>query len=267
MAVLEGGNLGGRVALIVGAGAVRGIGFATAEAAAAAGATVAVADLPNSGIETVLRELTSGSGHTAHTVDVTDVRSVSRLVDEVVARHGRIDILVNAAAILQVRPFLEMEVESWEHTFAVNTRGQFLVSQAVAKQMVKQGAGGRIVLVASNVGRIPRINNSSYAASKAAVIHLVRAMALELAKYNITVNALCPGSTATSMLIDNQASGDPVRLEGIIRGSLEQWRTGIPLGRLAEPEDQAAAAIFLLTEGARHITGQAICVDGGQTLF
>jgi NAD(P)-dependent dehydrogenase (short-subunit alcohol dehydrogenase family) len=92
-------------------------------------------------------------------------------------------------------------------------------------------------------------------------------MALELARYGITVNAVCPGSTATKMLVDVQAKSNPNLLDGIIHGSIEQWRTGIPLGKLAEPEDQAAMAVFLASEGGRHITGQAINIDGGQTLF
>ena len=133
--------------------------------------------------------------------------------------------------------------------------------------MVKQGTGGRIIAVSSNVGRIPRLNNAAYATSKAGVIHLVRAMALELAQYKITVNSLCPGSTASPMLNETQAKGDPDLLDGIIKGSIEQWRTGIPLGRLADPADQAAMAVYLASEAGRHITGQAICVDGGQTLF
>ena len=265
MAVLNGCDLNGRVALIT--GAAGGIGQATVEAFIQSGATVAAADLtaPDS------VSVDSGDGRearlTIHQVDVSEPESVEQLVAAVVAAHGRIDAFINAAAILDVQPFLELTLDSWERTFAVNTRGAFLAGQAVAGQMVRQGEGGRIVEIASNIARIPRLNNAAYCASKAAVVHLVRCMALELAQYDITVNALCPGSTATPMLVDVQAKGDRSRLDGIIRGSLEQWRTGIPLGRLAEPEDQAAMAVFLATESARHITGQVLCVDGGQTLF
>jgi 2,3-dihydro-2,3-dihydroxybenzoate dehydrogenase len=260
-------DLTGKIALVVGGGSAGGIGFATAEAFAAAGAFVALADLPKVDTGGTLVRLGNNRGHTAHAVDVGDSGSVKRLLQEVIDRHRRVDILVNAAGILIVEPFLDIDPDSWERTFAVNTRGQFLVGQAVARRMVEQGGGGRIIMIASNVGRIPRINNAAYAASKAAVIHLARAMALELGRHDITVNALCPGSTATTMLIDNQAAGDPERLEGIIKGSITQWRTGIPLGRLAEPEDQAACCLYLASALGRHVTGQAICVDGGQTLF
>lgn len=260
-------DLDGKIALVVGGGSPGGIGFATAEAFAAAGATVALADLPDTDVARVMEGLGTDNSHTAHHVDVTSPELVAKLIEEVSAQHRGIDILVNAAAILIVQPFLEIDVGSWERTFAVNSHGQFLVAQAAARQMVVQGKGGRIIMIASNVGRIPRINNAAYAASKAAVIHLARAMAMELGPYDITVNAVCPGSTATTMLIDNQAAGDPERLEGIIRGSVEQWRTGIPLGRLAEPEDQAACCLYLASSAGRHVTGQLICVDGGQTLF
>ena len=267
MAALSGSDLRGKVALVVGGGTTGGIGFATAEAFAAGDAAVALADLPSVPTATTLTKLSPQGRHSAHSVDVADAASVENLAKEVSERHGRIDVLVNAAATLIVQPFLEIDLASWERTFAINTRGQFLVAQAVARRMVAQGGGGRIVLIASNVGLTPRINNASYAASKAGVIHLVRAMALELGKHDITVNALCPGSTATTMLIDNQTGGDPRRLDGIIKGSIEQWRTGIPLGRLAEPEDQAACCAYLASPAGRHVTGQAICVDGGQTLF
>jgi NAD(P)-dependent dehydrogenase (short-subunit alcohol dehydrogenase family) len=265
MASLNGCDLHDRVALVI--GAAGGIGQACLEAFAQAGAGVAAADLPGSTIEMAVITAANPDRHTTYEVDVSNPASVERLVADVVGAHGRIDAFVNAAAILDVQPFLELTLDSWERTFAVNTRGAFIAGQAVARQMIRQREGGRIIEIASNIARIPRMNNASYCSSKAAVVHLVRCMALELAQYNITVNALCPGSTATPMLVDVQAKGDRSRLEGIIQGSLEQWRTGIPLGRLAEPEDQAAMAVFLASESARHITGQVLCVDGGQTLF
>ena len=268
-AVLDACNLDERVALIT--GAAGGIGQATARALAAAGATVALSDQLSASItiDGFFPTPTNGQGGqvSLHEADVSDQAAVERLVREVVETHGRVDVLAHVAGMLDARPFLDIPLESWEQTFAVNARGSFLVGQAVARRMVERGRGGRIIMVASNVARMPRLNNAAYAASKAAVVHLVRCMALELAPHNITVNALCPGSTATSMLIDVQAQGDPQRLEGIIHGSIEQWRTGIPLGRLAEPEDQAAMIAFLASDAARHITGQALCVDGGQTLF
>ena len=138
------------------------------------------------------------------------------------------------------------------------------LAQACARHFVSRCVAGRIVLFASIVGgSIVRLNNTAYSASKAAVIQAARCMALELAPHSITVNTISPGSTETEMLVSVQARGD---LESIIRGNAAEWRLGIPLGRLAAPADQAALALFLAGDGARHITGQDLAVDGGQTI-
>lgn len=261
----QGLSLPGRTVLVVGAGSARGIGFACASAAAAAGAKVALADLPGSSVGELAARL-AGGPHSHHALDATDPAAVAALVCDIQRLHGRIDAAILAQGILRNQPFLEIGVDAWDATFSVNTRSVFLVGQAVARSMAGQ-RHGRIVLVASNSGRTPRLDTAAYGASKAAVIHLARCMSLELVRFGVAVNALCPGSTATSMMIDNQAKGDRSRLDGVVKGSLEQWRTGIPLGRLGDPEDQARAALFLISDAARHITGQSLCVDGGQTFY
>jgi NAD(P)-dependent dehydrogenase (short-subunit alcohol dehydrogenase family) len=250
-------------------GARRGIGRAIAAGLARAGARVTLGDLDADGLAAVAEEVAADtSAETWGTrVDVTDPVQVRALVQGTLGRFGRLDILVNAAGVLHVRPFLEQTEEEWNRTLAVNATGTFLCGQAAAAQMVAQGEGGRIINVASNAGRVPRMLNAAYCASKAAVLHLSRVMALELAPHGITVNALCPGATETEMLVKVQAGGDPRRVEGIIRGSLELFRSGIPLGRLARPEEQAEAVVFLASDAARFITGQAITVDGGQTML
>ena len=257
----------GRIVLVIGAGSAGGIAFACARALAEQGARVAIADLNASDLPELVRTLPGDAVHSTHAMDVTEPASVERALDEVIARHGQIDGAIVASGVLYNQPFLDITTDAWDKTFAVNCRGVFIAAQAVARRMHAQGKGGRIVAVASNAGVTPRLATASYGASKAAVIQLVRCMALELAKFQITVNALCPGSTATSMAIDVQAGGDMSRLAGVIHGSLEQWRTGILLGRLADPSDQAAMAAFLMSDGARHITGQVLCVDGGQTFY
>jgi 2,3-dihydro-2,3-dihydroxybenzoate dehydrogenase len=200
--------------------------------------------------------------HTAHAVDVADEASVDELVREAVAALGQLDIVVCTAGVLFPAPFLDQTLAEWDRTFAVNTRGAFLVAQRSARQMVEQGKGGRIVLYASIVGTsVVRRNNVAYCASKAAVAQAVRAMALELGPHGITVNAISPGSTETEMLVSTQAAGD---IESVIHGDASQWRLGIPLGRLAEPKDQALATAFLASDAARHITGQELAIDGGQ---
>ena len=253
-------RLDGRVALVT--GAQRGIGFACAEALAGAGAGVACVDLPASELQAAVGRL--GPAASAHFADLGEVDRLEELVSEVVGRHGRLDILVNAAGVLAPAPFLELTPEQWEHTLAVNSRGAVFLAQACARRFVADSVAGRIILFASIVGRsVVRPNNTAYSASKAALIQAARCMALELAPHSITVNTISPGSTATDMLVNVQARGD---VESIVRGNAAEWRLGIPLGRLAEPADQAALALFLAGDGARHITGQNLAVDGGQTV-
>jgi 2,3-dihydro-2,3-dihydroxybenzoate dehydrogenase len=252
-------SLGEKVVLVT--GAQRGIGFACAEAFVAAGARVACVDLPDSELDAAVARL--GDAASGHPADLAQVERADELVAEVVARHGRLDVLVGAAGTLAPAPFLELTPEQWDRTLGVNARGGVFLAQACARHFVAAGVAGRIVLFASIVGRsIVRLNNTAYAASKAALIQAVRCMALELAPHGITVNTISPGSTATEMLVDVQAKGD---VESIVRGNAAEWRLGVPLGRLAEPADQAALAVFLADEGGRHITGQDLAVDGGQT--
>jgi 2,3-dihydro-2,3-dihydroxybenzoate dehydrogenase len=248
------------VALIT--GAQRGIGYACAEAFVAAGATVACVDLPGTSLQEKAERL--GGACSVHPADLSNLESLAGLVDGVVDRHGGLDVLVNAAGVLAPRSFLEMEPGEWDQTLNVNARGGVFLAQACARIFVRRKVRGRIVLFASIAGgRIVRLNNTAYSASKAAVIQAAKCMALELASHDITVNTISPGSTATEMLVDVQARGD---VESVIRGNAAEWRLGIPLGRLAEPGDQAALAVFLAGEGARHITGQDFIVDGGQTI-
>jgi 2,3-dihydro-2,3-dihydroxybenzoate dehydrogenase len=253
-------RINGRVALIT--GAQRGIGYACAEALVAAGANVACVDLPGGTLEESVRRI--GPAASAHATDLTDLDAITTLVDTVQDQYGRLDILVNAAGVLAPGSFLELDPADWDKTLAVNTRGAVFLAQACARSFVRQQAPGRIILFASIVGRnIVRLNNTAYSASKAALIQAARCMALELAPYDITVNTISPGSTGTEMLLNIQTGGD---VDSIIRGDVSEWRLGIPLGRLAQPADQAAAAVFLASEGARHITGQNLIVDGGQTV-
>ncbi|RKE36378.1 2,3-dihydro-2,3-dihydroxybenzoate dehydrogenase [Paraburkholderia sp. BL23I1N1] len=246
---------------VVGGGAREGIGFATAQMLAEQGARVALADLDGARVHELAADLPGRERHSAHALDVTNEASIAHVVEAVVQNHGAIDGLVVAAGLYSPESFTTTSRATWDRMFAVNTTGAFLVSQTVANHMLERG-NGRIVLVASIGARQPQLTAAAYGASKAAVIQLGRYMALELARKNITVNIVCPGSTATAMM-----GTDPVRHEIAINGNLAQWRLGIPLGRMAQAADQAAAITFLLGETGRHITGQVVTVDGGQSFF
>jgi 2,3-dihydro-2,3-dihydroxybenzoate dehydrogenase len=253
-------TLDGKRVLLV--GAAQGIGAACARVFADLGATLCLADIDIDHVEERRTQLSRPDAHSCHVVDVADERSIDDLVQHAVNALDGIDGAVSTAGVLFPAPFLEQTPAEWDRTFAVNARGAFLFAQRAARHMVQQGDGGSIVLYASIVGTsVVRRNNVAYCASKAAVAHAVRAMALELGPHDITVNAISPGSTETEMLVGTQVAGD---IKSVIHGDASQWRLGIPLGRLAQPEDQARATAFLLSDAARHITGQELAVDGGQ---
>jgi 2,3-dihydro-2,3-dihydroxybenzoate dehydrogenase len=253
-------RLDGKRELLV--GAAQGIGASCAKVFEELGASLCLADVDIEQVERQRSQLARPEAHSVQFVDVADEASIDDLVRDAIAALGQLDGVVCTAGVLFPAPFLEQTADEWDRTFAVNARGAFLVAQRGARQMVQQGNGGRIVLYASIVGTsVVRRNNVAYCASKAAVAQAVRAMALELGPYGITVNAISPGSTETEMLVGTQVAGD---IESVIRGDASQWRLGIPLGRLAQPKDQARATAFLLSDAARHITGQELAIDGGQ---
>jgi NAD(P)-dependent dehydrogenase (short-subunit alcohol dehydrogenase family) len=253
-------RLEGKRALIV--GAAQGIGKACAAVFEELGATLSVADLELERVESLRMGLSRPADHSAHRVDVSDEASVDTLFRDVIEVMGHLDITVCTAGVLFPAPFVDQTTSEWDKTFAVNARGAFLIAQRSARHMIERANGGRIILYSSIIGTsVVRRNNVAYCASKAAVAQAVRAMALELGPHNITVNAISPGSTETEMLVATQSAGD---IESVVQGDSKQWRLGIPLGRLAQPDDQALATAFLASDAARHITGQELAIDGGQ---
>ena len=256
-------DLSSKVALVTGAG--RGMGKAFALALAERGARVVINDIEETGLggtAGIIRE--EGRKVLACPGDITRKSQVDDMVGRTIKEFGSLDILVNSAAILRPIPFLDFPEADWDATITVNLKGTFLCCQAAARQMVAQG-GGKIINVASNVGKVARVNNAAYCSSKAGVILLTRVMALELAKHKITVNALCPGATETEMILI-QAGGNEKFMDGIIKGDLDSFRAGIPMGRLAKTEEQADMVLFLASQHADHITGQTLVVDGAQTM-
>ena len=254
--------LDGKAALVTGAG--RGIGHATAIELAKAGADVAVADLDASAAEVASAKIGSlGRRSLAVQADIGNLSDIDAMVGTVAAELGGIDIVVNNAGITRHGALLDITEETWDIMQRINAKGTFFCIQRVARQMVEQGRGGRIINISSTGGKGFRGTSSpAYAASKGAIISMTYIAAAQLASYDINVNAICPGLVDTQMLRGMLAqrsadTGTPV--EQLIEG-LEQM---VPLGRLDGPEDIAAMAVFLAGPGGRNITGQTINIDGG----
>jgi 2,3-dihydro-2,3-dihydroxybenzoate dehydrogenase len=254
--------LGGRLALVTGAG--RGIGAAVVTALVEQGARVLATDLDAAGVEALAGK--HGDQVRARALDVTDAAAVEALVAEAEDTLGPLDIAVNVAGILRGSQVVELSDEDWAATFAVNTGGVFHVSRAAARRMAGRGRGS-IVTVASNAAGIPRAGLAAYAASKAAAVMFTKCLGLEVAARGVRCNTVSPGSTLTDMQRALWSAGDEdVAARRVIEGDLATHRTGIPLGRIADPADIADAVVFLVSDRARHITMHDLYVDGGATL-
>jgi len=250
-----------RVAVVTGAAA--GIGEAVARGLARRGANVAAVDLDAAGVHTLTGKLAGPGRHAAYPTDVRDPVGVDAMVERVEADLGPIGLLVNVAGVLRTGPAVAMSDEDWAAVFAVNTFGVFHTCRAVGRRMSARGAGC-IVTVASNAAGVPRMDMSAYAASKAAAAHFTRCLALELAPQGIRCNVVAPGSTDTPMLRSMWHDGQGA--QSTIDGRPEQYRPGIPLRKLARPDEVADAVLFLASDQASHITMQDLYVDGGAAL-
>jgi NAD(P)-dependent dehydrogenase (short-subunit alcohol dehydrogenase family) len=187
--------------------------------------------------------------------DVTQRQQVEAMVARVLQHFGRIDILVCNAGVLTRTPFLELTDEQWERVVSTNLTGPFLVGQTVAKQMVKQG-GGKIINVTSEVAERALPNLSHYGASKGGLRQLTKTMAIELAPYGISVNAVAPGTTETDINRDRLALPE----------ERKRRLTRVPIGRFNQPENVAAAVVFLASSGSDTMVGATVAVDGGSTV-
>jgi 2,3-dihydro-2,3-dihydroxybenzoate dehydrogenase len=244
-------------ALALVTGAARGIGAEVARAFAATGVPVALLDRDEA-VHGVAAEL----GAPAVVADVADADAVEAAVAHVERAAGPVAALANVAGVLRGGAVLDAADTDWHECLAVNATGVWNTGRAVGRRMLARGTGS-IVTVASNAAAVPRTGMAAYGASKAAAVALTRCLGLELAPH-VRCNVVCPGSTDTAML---QASlPDGAGSEAVIGGVAEQFRVGIPLGRVAAPVDVAAAVLFLSGPSARHITLQSLTVDGGAAL-
>ncbi|MEB3862992.1 SDR family oxidoreductase [Acinetobacter sp. IK31] len=194
--------------------------------------------------------------------DITQQQATQKLIADLLEKHN-ITGLVNAAGVLIMCSMLEAKTEDWETLFAVNVMAPIAISQQLAKYFCEKKQGS-IVTISSNSSRIPRIQLGMYATSKAALSHYCRNLALEIAPHQVRLNIVSPGSTLTQM--QQQLWTDNTPPPAVIDGDLSQYRTGIPLRKLAQPEDIANTVSFLLSDQAAQITMQEIVVDGGATL-
>ena len=266
-------RLDGKIAIVTGSG--RGIGKAVALRLAEEGANVVVADIDAATAEQTAEEIRALNRRALpRTIDDASVTEVQPMVDRAVAEFARIDILVNAAGVAQTGLFLDLTEPQWDHVLDVNLKGTTFCVQAVGGQMIRQvpeqvsatghadRSYGKIVNFSSISGRHGRATQVAYAASKAAIISVTQSAALAFARYNINVNAVCPGVIPTPMW--EQIDRDRNRISGLAPGqSLKSFIERIPLKRAGSVEDVAGVVAFLCSPDSDYMTGQTLNVDGG----
>jgi len=247
-------DLKGKVAIVT--GARRGMGRSHALTLAKAGANVVVADISLEDCQKVVEEIKKSGGQAlAVKCDVTKKTEIDEMVKKAIEQWGRVDILVNNAGICQFKPFLEITEEEWDRTIDINLKGYFLCAQAAAKEMVRQKSGAIVNIASIAMGQVgvgfPAL--SHYCASKGGIVALTEAMALELALFNIRINAIAPGAIDTPMVESTKA--DPKTLEGTL--------SRIPLHRLGKAEEVSNLVLFLASDASSYMTGSTVVIDGG----
>jgi 2-hydroxycyclohexanecarboxyl-CoA dehydrogenase len=244
-------GLDGKVVLVTGAG--RGMGRAIAERLAAEGATVAVTDVDEKSAFETAAGLEGAAGFR---LDITVADEVAHRIEEITGALGPIDALVNNAGWDKLASFLDTDEDLWERLIDINLRGPIRMTRAVLPQMVDRQSG-RIVNISSDAGRVGSSGEAVYSACKAGIIGFGKTVAREVARYGVTVNAICPGPTDTALL-DSVTEGNEKLIDSLKRG--------IPMRRIGVPDDIAGAVAFMVSDDAGFITGQTLSVSGGLTM-
>ena len=273
-------NLNGKVALVTGAGGERGIGRAIAMRLAIEGADVAVNDITANpkksatwdGLPSLVKEIRGlGRNAKAFEADISNSHQVDQLIKDTIKEFGHIDILVNnagSAAGPDRVPIIELDEEVWDQVQLINIKGTFLCCRAVAKELVKQGNGGKIINISSSAGVEGISRFGAYCSSKFAVRGLTQVLAKELGEYGIQVNAICPGMVVTerSYGIAEALAPDGVGTQEFLDEIEKQNISETPLGRVATTDDVAKIAAFLASSESDFHTGMSIMVDGGKNM-
>ncbi len=249
-------DLSGRVAIITGGN--RGIGFAVAEGLAGAGVISLIANRnANQGEDAAAKVRSKGWKAKAISADVTQRKSVENLVSQALKEFGRIDILVNSAAIIVRKPIVEVNDEEWDSLLATNLTGTFLCCQVVGRYMIERRQG-KIINISSNIIQPLQPGRGVYAITKAGLTQLTRVLAFEWAQYNVHVNAIAPGPTITDLnwkFFEEHPEDLKARIQSM------------PIGRMGQPQDHVGAALLLASPASDFITGQTLFVDGGSNLL
>ncbi len=247
-------DLKNKVAIVT--GARRGMGRTHALTLAKAGAKVIVSDISLEGCEKVVKEIKKDGGEgLALKCDVTKKQEIEQMVKKTVEKWGKIDILVNNAGIVEFKPFLELTEQDWDKTLDINLKGYFLCAQAAAKEMAKKKSGVIVNIASVAMGQqgIGFPNIVHYCASKGGIVGMTEALALEMAAYNIRVNAIAPGMIDTPMV--DPVMKDPQQKKGIL--------ARVPMHRMADPQEVSNLVLFLVSDGSSYMTGSTVVVDGG----
>jgi len=260
-------RLDGKVAIVT--GGAMGIGKGITKILAEAGANLMVADVNMDEADKTVEEIRATGGKAAAVqADVTVIADASKLVEATVKEFGRLDILVNNAGYMQIVPFLDVTEELYDRTLDINLKGMFFYSQAAAREMIRQGEGGRIINIASVGAYLPTHPLTHYCASKGGVVSLTKAMARELVSHGILVNAIAPSGVNTPGGLET--TNELVRIGGPLSKEMEamllSFAQKVLVNRLAEPEEIGNVALFLASPASSYITGTVIVVDGGVML-